>query len=304
MTGSVLLAALLAGAGGALAVWGVPRRRRGGAGREKARARARGGGDRVASWVRRARGRRRARPLDATALALACTGAASRLRAGASPADAWAAELGPGDRPVQRPTVGDAAGWPGRTGHALSRTVTGAGRPLDGVSGFGLGSGLGLGLDGPGPTGRAAPAAPAGLEGVPEPLLALVGSSAAADGAAVACAVAARCGAPLAHVLDACAAGVAEAAAADAERRRARAGPATTARMLAWLPLAALGLGALLGADVVGVVRAGGWPALAVGLGAVLLALGHAWTRALVRAAAREPTVRPRTVGVVHREGT
>lgn len=261
----------------------------------------------MASWVRRARGRRRARPLDATALALACTGAASRLRAGASPADAWAAELGPGDRPVQRPTVGDAAGWPGRTGHALSRTVTGAGRPLDGVSGFGLGSGLGLGLDGPGPTGRAAPAAPAapaGLEGVPEPLLALVGSSAAADGAAVACAVAARCGAPLAHVLDACAAGVAEVAAADAERRRARAGPATTARMLAWLPLAALGLGALLGADVVGVVRAGAWPALAVGLGAVLLALGHAWTRALVRAAAREPTVRPRTVGVVHREGT
>ncbi len=99
-----------------------------------------------------------------------------------------------------------------------------------------------------------------------------------------------RTGAPLADVLEACAAGLAEAAQADAARRIALAGPASTARLLGWLPVAGLGLGAALGADPLAVLLGGG-PGTAAGLaGIALLVLGRQWTAALVARARREPS--------------
>lgn len=99
-----------------------------------------------------------------------------------------------------------------------------------------------------------------------------------------------RTGAPLADVLEACAAGLADAAQADAARRIALAGPASTARLLGWLPVAGLGLGAALGADPLAVLLDGG-PGTAAGLaGIALLVLGRQWTATLVGQARREPS--------------
>ncbi|GMA32584.1 type II secretion system F family protein [Litorihabitans aurantiacus] len=123
--------------------------------------------------------------------------------------------------------------------------------------------------------------------GVPPPLLALVGTTAAADAVVVACRLAHRCGTPLAEILDGCAHGITEVEAADADRRRALAGPAATARLLGWLPLASLVVGAGLGADPLGAIATGGPAALAVVLGLAFLALGRWWSRRMVRAAQR-----------------
>ncbi|ROR96189.1 tight adherence protein B [Salana multivorans] len=122
-------------------------------------------------------------------------------------------------------------------------------------------------------------------EGLPPELLALVGRSPGADAAYVATRVALRSGAPLADVLDAVAVAVAEAEAAEADRRRARAGPASTARLLGWLPLGALLLGTGFGADPVAVVLAGGPGLLAMVAGGLLMVAGRWWSARLVRAA-------------------
>lgn len=118
--------------------------------------------------------------------------------------------------------------------------------------------------------------------------MALVGSSAGADAALVATRVALRSGAPLADVLDAVSVAIAEAEAADADRRRAQAGPATTARLLGWLPLGALVLGAGLGADPISTATDGGLGLVSMTAGIALMLVGRAWARALVRAAARD----------------
>lgn len=99
-----------------------------------------------------------------------------------------------------------------------------------------------------------------------------------------------RTGAPLADVLEACAAGLAEAAQADAARRIALAGPASTARLLGWLPVAGLGLGAALGADPLAVLLDGGSGTAAGLAGIALLVLGRQWTAVLVARARREPS--------------
>ena len=99
-----------------------------------------------------------------------------------------------------------------------------------------------------------------------------------------------RTGAPLADVLEACAAGLAEAAQADAARRIALAGPASTARLLGWLPVAGLGLGAALGADPLAVLLDGGLGTAAGLAGIALLVLGRQWTAVLVARARREPS--------------
>jgi len=122
---------------------------------------------------------------------------------------------------------------------------------------------------------------------VPRELLTLVGTSAAADAVVVACRLAYRCGTPLAEILDECAHGVTEVEAADADRRRALAGPAATARLLVWLPVASLLIGAGMGADPLGAMLDGGPAALAVVAGAGFLLLGRWWIRRLVRAAER-----------------
>jgi len=92
-------------------------------------------------------------------------------------------------------------------------------------------------------------------------------------------------GAPLAEVLDEVGAGVADDEAAAADRRIAIAGPATTARVLAWLPAAGLLLGLALGADLVAIALDGGIGSASVVVGPALLGAGRAWTRLLVRAA-------------------
>lgn len=124
-------------------------------------------------------------------------------------------------------------------------------------------------------------------DGVPRELLTRVGTSAAADAVVVACRLAHRCGTPLAEILDECAHGVTEVEAADADRRRALAGPAATARLLVWLPVASLLIGAGMGADPIGAMLDGGPAAVAVVAGTGFLLLGRWWIRRLVRAAER-----------------
>src|SRR5690606_15572381 len=75
--------------------------------------------------------------------------------------------------------------------------------------------------------------------------------------ATAACRLSARTGAPLAEVVDVVVAGIAETVEAENLRRAALAGPRATARLLAWLPLAGVGLGAVLGADPVAVLLGG-----------------------------------------------
>lgn len=59
-------------------------------------------------------------------------------------------------------------------------------------------------------------------------------------------------GAPMADVLDECAAGLTEAGEAQTAREIALQGPKSTAAMLAWLPLLGLGLGLFMGVDPLG----------------------------------------------------
>lgn len=92
-------------------------------------------------------------------------------------------------------------------------------------------------------------------------------------------------GAPPAAVLERVADGVRDEADAAAQRQAALAGPRATARLLAWLPVVGLGLGAALGAEpwVVLVDGRGGTGLL--GAGVVLVLAGRAWTRRLVATA-------------------
>lgn len=94
--------------------------------------------------------------------------------------------------------------------------------------------------------------------------------------------LAADLGAPLADVLE----GVAAAVAADEEHgadvAAALAGPRATARVLLVLPVAGVLLGALLGADPVGVVTGGGVGTWSAVLGVILLLVGRWWTARLL----------------------
>ena len=67
-------------------------------------------------------------------------------------------------------------------------------------------------------------------------------------------------------------------------REAASAGPRSTARLLGLLPVAGLGLSALVGAPPTELLAGPlGW--LVVGTGAALAVVGHLWTRALARRA-------------------
>lgn len=94
-----------------------------------------------------------------------------------------------------------------------------------------------------------------------------------------------RTGAPLAALLE----GVAEAAEgdldADAARETALAGAKATVRILSWLPVLALGLGLLIGADPLRTLLTTPWGIAAGVAGAVLSATGRVWTRRLVQQA-------------------
>lgn len=124
-------------------------------------------------------------------------------------------------------------------------------------------------------------------EEVPVELAAMQDGSPGVTAAVVACRLSARSGAPLADVLDSCAGAIAEAEAAHQERERARSGPASTARLLGWLPIVGFGLGAALGADPVALAFEGGTGSMAVLVGLGCLLAGRVWVRLLVRGAQR-----------------
>lgn len=110
------------------------------------------------------------------------------------------------------------------------------------------------------------------------------------DAVGAACRLADRLGAPLAEVLERSADGVVEVAQAEGSLRVALAGPASTARLLAWLPVAGVALGWALGADPLATLLDGGVGTVAGVLGVALALAGRRWSRALVESARRDPS--------------
>lgn len=116
-------------------------------------------------------------------------------------------------------------------------------------------------------------------------------TAAGVPGAIASCRLSTALGAPLADILEAVAGGVAESGRAEASRRAALAGPRTTARLLACLPVVGLGLGMLVGADPTALLLDGGVGSALAALGIVLMGVGHLITRRLVHAATAEGDV-------------
>src|SRR5690606_31598599 len=104
-------------------------------------------------------------------------------------------------------------------------------------------------------------------------------------GTVAACRLTHELGAPLAQVLERCAHGLTEAGNAQAARSVALAGPRSTARLLGWLPLLGLVLGAAVGADPLAVLLGGGLGSLCLAAGAALMVLGRRRVAALDHAA-------------------
>jgi tight adherence protein B len=119
------------------------------------------------------------------------------------------------------------------------------------------------------------------------------GEDGAPPGASPEFAVAARlahaAGAALAPVLEACAAAAREDAEATLARDVALAGPRMSARVLAWLPVAGLGLATLIDAGVLRVL-ASPLGVVLVGAAASLALAGRWWMRRLVARAQSAPT--------------
>lgn len=102
-----------------------------------------------------------------------------------------------------------------------------------------------------------------------------------------ACRLAGELGAPPAALLEQVTVAVGRDADAAGRRSAALAGPRATARLLGWLPVAGLGIGASLGADPLRLLLGGGVGTVLLVLGGLLVAAGHAWTgRELRRAEA------------------
>ena len=106
---------------------------------------------------------------------------------------------------------------------------------------------------------------------------------------AVAARLAHATGAPLAPILEACAAAAREGAESALARDVALAGPRMSARVLAWLPLAGLALAVLIDADVLRVLASPLGAAL-VAVAALLTLAGRLWMRRLVSRAQSPPT--------------
>ena len=116
-------------------------------------------------------------------------------------------------------------------------------------------------------------------------------TAAGAVGAIASCRLSTALGAPLADILQTVAGGVAESGRAEASRRAALAGPRSTARLLACLPVVGLGLGMLVGADPASLLLDGGLGSAVGALGIGLMVVGHLVTRRLIRAATAEGDV-------------
>ena len=116
-------------------------------------------------------------------------------------------------------------------------------------------------------------------------------TAAGVPGAVASCRLSTALGAPLADILQTVAGGVAESGRAEASRRAALAGPRSTARLLACLPVVGLGLGMLVGADPASLLLDGGLGSAVGALGIGLMVVGHLLTRRLIRAATAEGEV-------------
>lgn len=92
-----------------------------------------------------------------------------------------------------------------------------------------------------------------------------------------------RSGASLSRALTGLADSVESQLDARAARESALAGPRATVRVLAWLPVLALGLGTLMGTDPVTTLITTPWGRVALAAGAVLTVVGKIWTRQLLR---------------------
>ncbi|HWL77700.1 type II secretion system F family protein [Microbacterium sp.] len=108
---------------------------------------------------------------------------------------------------------------------------------------------------------------------------------------ATAWSVATSVGAPLAETLRGIAASMRDAQVAADDVRVALAEPAATARLMGWLPLVAVALGAVLGFDTVGVLIGSPLGIACLVTGVVLIALARRWNAHLVRRAADERAV-------------
>ena len=100
--------------------------------------------------------------------------------------------------------------------------------------------------------------------------------------------IATTVGAPLAVSLRAIAVAQRDALSAADDVRVALAEPAATARLMAWLPLVAVALGAALGFDTIGVVVRHPLGAACLVGGGALMVVSRRWTRRLVRRAHAE----------------
>ncbi|WP_439591930.1 type II secretion system F family protein [Microbacterium sp.] len=103
--------------------------------------------------------------------------------------------------------------------------------------------------------------------------------------------VATTVGAPLADALRSLAEALRDAQRTRDDVRIALAEPAGTARLLAWLPLVAVGLGALLGFDTLAVLVASPMGIACLVAGAVLILAARRWTGALVQRARAQDAV-------------
>jgi len=103
--------------------------------------------------------------------------------------------------------------------------------------------------------------------------------------------VATTVGAPLAESLRAIATALRDAQEADDDVRVALAEPAGTARLMSWLPLVAVGLGALLGFDTLAALVGSPAGLACLAAGVVLIVVAQRWSAALVRRAAGAPGI-------------
>lgn len=115
--------------------------------------------------------------------------------------------------------------------------------------------------------------------------------SSAWAGVAAAWRVASTVGAPLADTLRSLAAALRDAQEAADEVRVALAEPAGTARLMGWLPLVAVALGALLGFDTLTVLFGSPIGIACLGAGGALIVAAQRWSAALVRRAAPESAI-------------
>lgn len=102
------------------------------------------------------------------------------------------------------------------------------------------------------------------------------------------CSMSFHCGIPTAEILDSCAHGVTAASEAAAARSIALAGPKSSARLIALLPLAGFVLGAALGADPVAFMFSTTLGHVCLIIGVACEIAGIVWLNALMRRAEKE----------------